>query len=328
MVICMVTNMLPTPEDPGFGVFIKSQIDSIEAAGHEVSTLWIDGRRSAWNYARSVKTLNRMLHEKKYDIVHAHYGLSGIPACVQRHCPVVVSFCGDDLLGTPDGKGGITPKGRATVWTSQIVAHIANAVIVKSDHMVGRLSSASARHKTVVIPNGVDFDFFRPMDMLAARKEAGLDANKRYVLFPASPEQRRKRFDLARQAVEALRASRPAVELVALYQKPHDRVPVYMNACDVVLLTSDWEGSANVVKEALACNAPVVAVDAGDAWPLIEGAAQCYKAERDPRDIAEKLGRVLDAGTRSDGRERIGHVELGAVAKRVIAVYEGVLGRK
>jgi teichuronic acid biosynthesis glycosyltransferase TuaC len=324
----MVTNMLPTPDDPGLGVFVKSQIDSIAAAGHEVSTLWIDRRRSAWNYAHSTKRLNQMLREKKYDIVHAHYGLSGVPACMQRHCPVVVSFCGDDLLGAPNGKGGITPKSRATVWASQVVAHVANAVIVKSDEMVGRITSAAARHKTVVIPNGVDLDFFRPMDKSEARREEGLDENRRYVLFPSSPNERRKRLDLAREAVELLRATGPDVELVVLHRKPQEFVPVYMNACDVVLLTSDWEGSSNVVKEALACNSPVVAVDAGDAWRLIDGVSQCFKAERDPRDIAEKLGRALDAGARSDGRERIDHLELGAVAQRVIAVYEGVLSNK
>ena len=116
MVICMVTNMIPTRDDPGFGVFIKSQIDSIAAAGHEVTTLAIDGRASKKNYSHAVRELNRILAAKKHDIVHAHYGLSGIPACVQRHCPVVVSFCGDDLLGTSNGKGDYTFKAVLRFW--------------------------------------------------------------------------------------------------------------------------------------------------------------------------------------------------------------------
>jgi glycosyltransferase involved in cell wall biosynthesis len=328
MVICMVTNMLPTPDDPAFGAFVKTQIDSIAAAGHDVNTLWIDGRASKKNYVRSIRTLNKMLAAKKVDIIHAHYGLSGIAACAQRRCPVVVSFCGGDLLGTPNGEGGITFRSRMTVGLGQVVAHVADAVIVKSDKMLARLSSASARAKTVVIPNGVDFGLFRPMDTLGARQEGGLRPEKRYVLFLGLPDIPRKRIDLARQAVELLRADYPGIELLALDHKAQALVPVYMNASDVAVLTSDWEGSANMVKEAMACNAPVVAVDAGDAWQLIEGADQCYKAQRDARDIADKLRLILENGKRSNGRERIGHLELGAVAKRVIAVYEAVLRGK
>jgi len=328
VVILMVTNMLPTPDDPVCGVFVRSQINSINSAGHDVSILHIDGRRSVWNYVWAVRRLHRILAEKEHDIVHAHYGLSGIAACFQRQCPVVVSFCGDDLFGTSDGKGGFTVKGRFTVWTSQIVAHIANAVIVKSDKMVKRLSSASARAKAVVIPNGVDFVVFQPMDKLEARKKLGLEPFKKYVLFAGSPEAPVKRFDLAESAVALLRESFPDIELLALHHKPQAQVPLYMNACDVVILTSDSEGSPNVVKEAMACNAPVVAVDAGDAWQSIEGAEQCYKAERDPGDLAAKLKKVLEIGKRSDGRSHVGHLELSAVAQRVIAVYESVLSKK
>jgi glycosyltransferase involved in cell wall biosynthesis len=325
MVICMVTNMIPTRDDPGFGVFIKSQIDSIAAAGHEVTTLAIDGRASKKNYFRAVKQLNAILAAKKHDIVHAHYGLSGIPACVQRHCPVVVSFCGDDLLGTSNGKGDYTFKGRLTVLAGQFVAHHADAVIVKSDKMLERLSSASARAKTVVIPNGVDFELFRPIDRLEARKKLGLEPFKKYVLFAGSPEAPVKRFDLADKAVELLRGSFTDVEIIVLHRKPQAEVPVYMNACDVVILTSDSEGSPNVIKEAMACNTPIVSVDAGDAWQLIGGAEQCHRAEREPGDLASKVKRVLQAAEPSDGRRRIGHLELSAVATRVIAVYEAVL---
>jgi len=325
VVICMVTNMLPTPEDPAFGAFVKTQIDSIVAAGHEVTTHWIDGRASKKNYFRAVKQLNAILAAKKHDIVHAHYGLSGIPACIQRHCPVVVSFCGDDLLGTSNGRGGYTLKGRFTVLASQIVAHHVDAVIVKSDRMLERLSSASARGKAVVIPNGVDFELFHPMDKLEARKTLGLEPFKKYVLFAGSPEAPVKRFDLADKAVELLRGSFPNVELIALHRKLQTEVTVYMNACDVVILTSDSEGSPNVIKEAMACNAPIVSVDAGDAWQLIGGAEQCFRAEREPGDLASKVKRVLQAAEPSDGRRRIGHLELPAVAARVIAVYETVL---
>ncbi|UCG52460.1 MAG: glycosyltransferase [Candidatus Latescibacterota bacterium] len=325
VVICMVTNMYPTEEQPGFGAFVKSQIDSIAAEGHEVSLLLIGGRASAWNYAAAIGRLRDMLNEKHFDIVHAHYGLSGLVACMQRACPVVVSFCGDDLLGTSNGRGGVTFKSRGIVWVDQLVALRADGVIVKSQKMRPRLRFASAREKAVVIPNGVDFGLFRPIDREIARKELGLPRDKRYVLFPSMPREPRKRVDLARDAVEVLKNDHPAAELLVLDKKPQREVPVYMGACDAMILTSDWEGSANVVKEAMACNLPVVSVDAGDAWEIIAGTAHCYEAKRDPNDLAAKLGQVLSAGERSTGRDRIEHLELSAVARRVVGVYEAVL---
>ena len=326
MRVCMVTNMYPSDDHPWFGTFIKSQIDSIGAAGHEVSLLKIDGRSSTWNYIRAVGQLREVLDQKQHDVVHAHYGLSGLVACMQRRCPVVVSFCGDDLLGTPNGRGGLTMTSTGIVLADQWAAHRANAIIVKSRKMKRALKFSSAREKAVIIPNGVDFDLFRPIDMASAKSELGLDPGTRYILFPSMADERRKRVDLARAAVETVRGEHPSAELLVLYKKPQNLVPVYMGACDAMLLTSDWEGSANVVKEAMACNLPVVSVDAGDAWEMIEDADNCYRAERDPGDLADKLGRVLDSGERSDGRIRIGHLELGAVAQRVVGVYESVIG--
>ena len=112
-----------------------------------------------------------------------------------------------------------------------------------------------------------------------------------------------------------------AVELVTLGDVQPEDMPLYMNACDVMILTSDSEGSPNVVKEAMACNLPVVSVDAGDAWQVMGEAAHCYRAERSPADLADKLRRVLSESSRSDGRRHIGHLELGAVARQVVAVY-------
>jgi hypothetical protein len=168
-------------------------------------------------------------------------------------------------------------------------------------------------------------ELFRPTDRDAAREKIGLKRHKPYVLFPNTPGERRKRLDLAEAAIAVTRETYRDLELLVLDGESQRVVPLYMSACDAMLLTSDWEGSPNVVKEAMACNLPVVSVDAGDAWQVIEGARHCHRAERAAGDLADKLVRVLTAGERSDGRERIGHLALGAVAKRVIDVYQTVL---
>jgi glycosyltransferase involved in cell wall biosynthesis len=319
--------MYPTESNPAYGAFIKSQIDSIASAGVDVDLLFINGRTSRWNYARAVRRLREKLRERQYDLVHAHYGLSGMVACAQRELPVVVSFCGDDLLGTSNGKGGTTLTSRAIVWLDQLVARTAQGVIIKSRKMLDGLRSTSLREKAVVIPNGVDFELFRPMDRSEARRRIGLREDRRYILFPSTPVEPVKRIDLAKAAVRLLTNDFPDAELVVLFGEPQEAVPLYMNACDAMVLTSDSEGSPNVIKEAMACNLPVVSVDAGDAWDVIGGAKHCYFAARDPEDIAARLTQVFDTGERSDGRERIQHLEIGAVARRVIEVYEQVVKR-
>ena len=324
----MVTNMYPTPEHPGYGAFIKSQIDSIAARGHEVDRLFINGRQSHWNYLLAVPRLRRLLSHESFDLVHAHYGLSGIVACAQKSCPVVVSFCGDDLLGTPDGNDGLTIRSRAIVWLGQWVSIWADGIIVKSRQMRNSLKFSNARKRTVVIPNGVDFDLFKPINRKEARRKIGLETDRRYILFPTTSRERRKRVDLAEQAVELVRAEYPDTELLILYNKSQNMVPVYMNACDALILTSDWEGSPNVIKESMACNLPIVSVNAGDAWDVIGDTIHCYKSERDPVDLADKLIAILAKGERSNGRAQIAHLELDSVALRVTDVYRSVLEPK
>jgi glycosyltransferase involved in cell wall biosynthesis len=313
--------MYPYPERPSYGAFVKSQIDSIESLGHEVEVLFINGKRSRWNYARALFKLRCLVGRRRFDIVHAHYGYSGVVALLQRRTPVTISFCGDDLLGTPDRHGDKTLLSRCIVLLGRLAAHFADGIIVKSKQMRDCLLPGD-RQRAFVIPNGVDFDQFKPEDRVEARHTLGLDSNRQYVLFPSTPYERRKRVDLAESAIRNLEGEFPDVELLVVYHQPQELLPVYMGACDALVMTSDWEGSSNVVKEAMACNLPVVSVDAGDAWEVIDGSRHCHRTSRDPADVAEKLAAVLrSGGQRSNGRSKVARLELSAVAKSVSRVY-------
>lgn len=320
--------MYPSLETPEYGAFIKSQIDSVAAAGHDIRLLFIDGRESKSNYLAAVGNLRRILREQPCDLIHAHYGLSGAIAASQRGVPVVLSYCGDDLHGTSNGSGGITPGSRATVWIGQLVSLGVRKIILKSESMMSELKFRSAREKAVVIPNGVNFDLFRPMSREEARARLQWNTEGRRVLFPSAPKTPVKRFDMAMKAVELLRGFDPDVQLISLGGILQRDVPLYMNACDAMVLTSDSEGSPNVVKEAMACNLPIVSVDAGDAWQVMEGTSMCRRAERRSENVAENLRQVLETGGRSNGRDKIAHLELGTIANRVIAVYCSVVDDK
>ena len=327
MRICMLTNMYPYPERPSYGAFVKSQIDSIGKLGHETEVLFINGKESRWNYLFAVWRLWRLLRRRSFDAVHAHYGYSGMIALCQRRAPVTISFCGDDLLGTPNEEGRTTFPSRCIALVGKVAARFADGIIVKSCQMRGHLMVRD-RRRAFVIPNGVNFGLFKPQDRAKARQKLKLHQTAHYVLFPSTPYERRKRVDLAEAAVDILKGTYPTAKLLVLYHQPQEILPAYMSASDVLLMTSDWEGSSNVVKEAMACNLPVVSVDAGDAWEIIEGVDHCHRSSRDPADIAQKLERVLESGCRSNGRSKIGRLKLPTVAQSVSRVYTSCVEKR
>ena len=266
----------------------------------------------------------RRLGESRYDLVHAHFGWSGLIARCQAAAPVVVSFMGDDVLGRFKRNGRITASSHFLRLTSFVLARSVSAVIVKSHQMKVALRMDSA----YVIPNGVDIDLFRPIDQSEARRALGLDLNKKFVLFPFDPAIENKRHDLIAAAVDLAREQEPQLEMLYVRGAPRSRMPLYLNAADVFVLASHSEGSPNAVKEAMAVNLPIVTVDVGDAAALIGSAESCFLVPREVRAIASRIVEVCRRGERSRGREWIVPLSSENVAKQIMEVYASVLGRR
>jgi glycosyltransferase involved in cell wall biosynthesis len=148
------------------------------------------------------------------------------------------------------------------------------------------------------------------------------------VLLGGAKSRPEKRVDIVEAAITLVQKTDPSIELVLVSGKPHDQIPLYINACDVLLLVSVAEGSPNVVKEAMACNLPVVSVPVGDVPDLISNTAGCYLCSHDPADVAEKLLLALRQPQRTNGRENIKHLDQTNIAKRIVAVYQDVLKKK
>jgi len=312
MRVLVVTNMYPQPDRPAFGVFVRDQVESLRRRGLEVDVLFIDGRRNRLNYLLAYPRLWWRLARRHYDIVHAHYIFSGLVALAQRRCPVVLTHHGPEVFMT---------------WQAllcRLFTRFFDAVIVVSDEMRRRLPFPAA----YVVPCGVDMARFQPLPQREARQAAGLPLDRRLVLWAGEYFRPEKRWDLVQAAFSLLRSRYPDVELVLLSGRPHDLVPLYMNACDVLLLTSDAEGSPMVVKEAMACNLPIVSTAVGDVPEVIAGTEGCYLCSQEPEDIAAKLEMALRYGGRTRGRERVAHLELDRIAERVVAVYEAVLAAR
>ena len=307
MKVLVVTNMYPTAEWPAFGTFVHDQVEALRRAGAAVDVFFVNGRASALNYLWGQIRLWLHLRREQYDLIHAHYVLSGVLARAQWGCPVVLTHHGPELLGHP----------RWQTWLARLVTPLFDQTIYVSEE--GR--QALGDDDGWVVPCGVDLDAFGPIPREEARARVGLPADRPLVLWAGEYWRPEKRFDLVEAAMEQVKAAMPDAELVLLTKKPHDVVPTYMSACDALLLTSDAEGSPMVVKEAMACNLPVVSVRVGDVPEVIGTTPGCALAERDPADIAAKVVAVLQRRQRTDGRDRMDHLRHDRIAQRLLEVY-------
>jgi glycosyltransferase involved in cell wall biosynthesis len=297
--------MYPDLQNPDFGTFVREQVEGLRARDIKVDVLVVGGKRRKLSYIDGARRFRRALREQRYDLVHAHYVFSGVIARLQRRFPLLVSFHGAaEMVG----------------WVGllcRVLAPLADAVTVTSQEHRLQLG----RNDAHVVPCGADLDLFVPMPQAEARWQLGLPLDRKLVLFVGliRPE---KRLDVIEGAVSVLRREDESVELVVATGERHERIPLYMNACDVLALASDFEGSPVVVKEAMACNLPVVSVDVGDVAKVIGNTEGCYICQREPADMARKLRMALDRGQRTDGRRVIERLGLDATIESVLQVYE------
>jgi teichuronic acid biosynthesis glycosyltransferase TuaC len=329
--ILAITNDYPTEQRPTQGTFNEQQVKGLRGAGLDVEVLMVDratqGYRAYHNLAAGVRkqaALNRPA------LIHVMYGGVMAKTVVKAitDCPVIVSFCGSDLQG--ENLPGMLRRMaiRYGVWCSRFAARHAQGVIVKSENLWRALPASMDKQRARIIPNGVDLDRFTPMDSNACRQRLGWDLNRFHVLVGARSGKPGKRFWLAQAAVqEAQRAGLPA-ELHRLEGVKHEDVPVWLNSCDCLILTSEREGSPNIVKEALACGVPVVSVDVGDVAERIQGISGCYICPSDPRDLAARLVAVKNGPRKVQSRIKMDDLSLQKVAERLIDFYRWVLAER
>ncbi len=320
--VLMITSEWPVPGMSRTAHFIKRQADFLTAAGVDVDVFPFKGAKNPINYMKAWVRLRRKLKGARYDLVHAQFGQSGLLALPKR-LPMVVTFRGSDLLGTVSDRSGHYMKASAIHRRlSRMVARSADEVIVVSEHMKSYLPPAIKAH---VIPSGIDFQVFRSIPKEEAREHLGLPMDEKLVLFVGRPTQARKRCYLSKQAVELLN-QRIAAKLIVAWDVPHTDIPFYMNACDALCFTSMQEGSPNVVKEALACNLPVVSVPVGDVALRLQGIEGCELCpDERPETIAAALERVLNRGTRVAGRAAVEHLDEKVITVKVLNIYQSVL---
>jgi teichuronic acid biosynthesis glycosyltransferase TuaC len=321
MKVLIVTAIYPTADNPAFGSYVRTQAESLKAAGVDVEMLVLKDRYRKLIYPKAILQLRQRLASSSVDLVHAHYGFVGMVARTQWKVPVVVTYHGSDLLGWINSRGERERLGALIAGAGRMLARCVDAAIVQSDEMAGTLHNSNA----YVVPHEVDFKIFQATERDRARTILGLEPGKKYLLFAANPRIGVKRFPLAEAVAKRLASQDPSLELLVVSKETQERLALYMSACDALIFPSYQEGSPNIVKQAMACNLPIVSTDVGDVRQVIGSTKDCYVCNPTVPEFAARISEILVHRRRTDGRERIRHLESSYVAKRVIEVYKGVL---
>lgn len=327
MRVLMICPELPSSEKPGTMAPGARQIQSIKQAGIDTDVCDLRGIPKL-KYLQIIPQIRRAA--RSANLIHAHFGYCGWLALIGRtlafrRIPIVMSFMGSDLLGSPyNEKGDLEWLSIVEMKCNAAMAGCYDQIIVKSQEMAGRISHVASQ----VIPNGVDLDIFKPMDRRQACAEISLNPDQFNVLFPGNPNNPRKGHQLASAAVKvAEQQLNKSINLVPLWRVKPEQVAVYMNACNAMVMTSVFEGSPNVVKEAMACNQCVIGVPVGDVHEMLDGVEGCFRTSRDAHEIGQALVHVLKAGLATNGRDILQSrgLSLEGVAGQVIGVYQRAL---
>jgi teichuronic acid biosynthesis glycosyltransferase TuaC len=319
--ILFLTRMWPNERRPHCAPFIPDLTASLRAAGVQCDVLVPSGSGRVLPYLRALWTLHRGRNLREYDLIHAHYGFAGLIGRLQHACPLVVTFHGSDLNPKTDDDGQPTVFGRIETALSRFLARYANGVIAVSPSLVNRMPERDC----AVIPVGVNLEQFSPLPKVEARRALGLPSDRRFVLFAANPDVTVKRFALAKAAVDRVRRENAQLEMLVVHSRPHPEMALWLNAADVLLLTSFAEGSPVIVKEANACNLPIVSVPVGDVADQLRNVRPSAIVPDRPANVASAISRILAQNQRSNGRDSLDDLRAEAIASRHVAFYEAVL---
>lgn len=325
--VARVLSVMPGRPEGHNMVFAREAGRALRARGVEVEEFFVESRTSPSGLWRDWRRMRAMVRGGSFDALHAQYGaVNGfLCATAAGRLPMVLSLRGSDLNRVPS----MNPLRNAlTRLLSQLSAWRADVVVCVSEALREQLWCD--RRKIRVIPTGVDLDVFRPIERALARRDLAWPQDEPVVLFNAGRAAQQKGLPLVQAAVE-LMCSRAMAPRLHVTTGGHSRAEMakFFSAADCLVLASETEGSPNVVKEAMACNLPVVSVDAGDVRERLREADPGAIVARDPAALAQGIAEVIARRQRSNGRmllQRQGLSQADTVA-RLQDVYAS-LGRR
>lgn len=322
-----VLHVVPIAPAGGTSGFTQRQIDRLAEAGVEGRTLFFGGAAMLTHPHRlpiGIAAIRREIRTYRPNIVHAHWGsllaLASAVASISGP-PLVISYRGSDINPVPSESFF---RSVIRIACSQLAVLRASAVICVSDELRERLWSR--RGLVRIVPDGTDVSLFKPLVKLECRRKLNWPLDERVVFFYEGGRPAVKRRDLAEASLNEARKLLVACRLEVLDSDvPHDQVPLLLNASDCLLMTSDFEGSPNIVREALACNLPIVSVDVGDVRRWIAGLDGTRMVSRDPVEIGRALAEIIASGIRPAAESKTSQFSDESSRNVVLETYHQVL---
>jgi glycosyltransferase involved in cell wall biosynthesis len=308
--VLVVTNFMPDAAAPQRGRWVRDQVDEVRRRGIEVDLFEFPRGRS--EYLPATRRLRALLRRERFDLVHAHYGLAGWVAKLAGAKPLLVTFHGTDVRHHLVGH-----LSRRLAWRADLVAGVSRALFEAEDGRPG----LPAVPGSAVLPCGPDLSRFESLPRAEARRQLGLDPEAGYLFFPANPARPEKRHDRAAEVAAACEA-----DLLTGGSIEPEQMPLWLNAANAVLVTSDYEGFGMAAVEALACGVPVLSTPVGIALYALRGIDGCLCAPFDADAWAAVARRHLEAtDPRVAGSARAATLSAAAMAERAIVAYRAVL---
>jgi glycosyltransferase involved in cell wall biosynthesis len=308
--ILVVTNFMPDAGAPQRGRWVRDQVDEVRQRGIEVDLF--EFARGRDEYLPAARRLRSLLRRERFDLVHAHYGLAGWVARLAGARPLIVTFHGTDVRHHLVGH-----LSRRLAWRIDLVAGVSRALFEDEDGRPGLPPVPGS----AVLPCGPDLRRFVPRPRAEARRALGLDPDGRFLFFPANPARPEKRHDRAAELAAACEA-----DLLTGGGIDPEQMPLWINAADAVLVTSDYEGFGMAAVEALACEVPILSTPVGIAPYALGGIDGCLSAPFDVSIWSALAKRHLEApDPRVAGAARADTLSAAAMAERVIEAYRAVL---
>lgn len=312
MRVLTVTNMTPDLSTPQRGRWVLDQVEEVRRLGVEVDLFAFPKGRS--HYMPATRELRRRLAAENFDLVHAHYGLAGWCAQLAGADPLVVTFHGTDVRHRVVGR-----MSQRLAKRIDLVAGVSRALFEPEADRPGLPRDVAT---CAVLPCGPNLERFGQIPRLEARRILGLNPDGRFLFFPTDPARPEKRFDLARQLAERCNA-----ELLTGGGIDPDRMSLWFNAANAVVITSGYEGFGLACIEALACDVPVLSTPVGIAPFALGDIDGCICEEFDIEIWAALANRHLDsAESRIRGSRRAAAFAADRMAERVVCAYREVLG--
>tara|TARA_B110000438_G_scaffold138965_1_gene134267 strand:- start:2273 stop:3208 length:936 start_codon:yes stop_codon:yes gene_type:complete len=301
--------------------FIKDQFIQLQKSGLETSLFRLSGN-SIIKKIRIIIQLRDYIKKENFDIVHCHWGYNTL-FLYNINIPIVTTFHGSDLQGIDNKNFSIKLKSNILIFLSRLACYISVHNIFVSNKLMKASPKKIENITNTVIPMGFDTRLFKPISKSFSRKRLGINEKKIIILFAGNFKKSIKGYTLA---IEVMKLMDDNFQLIKVNYNDHTDIPYFINASDVLLMTSFKEGAPVMIKEALACNTPIVSTDVGDVKEAIKGIPGCYVSKnRNPQILAELIKKSVNIGCHGIGFDKMKKYNSKRMTKKVIGVYKRVL---